>query len=148
MRTIFKAFTGLVTILLLFFVLGFCPQGMWDLSSLTRDWNRSLCTGRWSLNHWTSRAVSVELFLEISLPLFHSKGASQVAQTVKNLPAMWETRVWSLGWEEPLEKGRATHSSVLAWRMPWTEEPGGLQLLGLQSRTRWNDLHSRSAHWL
>ena len=46
---------------------------------------------------------------------------------VKNLPAMWETRVRSLGWEDPLEEGMATHSSILAWRIPWTEEPGGLQ---------------------
>ena len=46
---------------------------------------------------------------------------------VKNLPAMQETPVVSLGWEDPLEKGMATHSSILAWRIPWTEEPGGLQ---------------------
>ena len=51
---------------------------------------------------------------------------------VKNPPAMWETWVRSLGWEDPLEKGTATHSSVLAWRTPWTEEPGGLQSFGLQ----------------
>ena len=46
--------------------------------------------------------------------------ASLVAQLVKNPPAMWETRVQSLGWEDPLEKGKATHSSILAWRIPWT----------------------------
>ena len=51
---------------------------------------------------------------------------------VKNLPAMWETLVQSLGWGDPLEKGMATHSSILAWRIPWTEEPGGLQSVGLQ----------------
>ena len=51
-------------------------------------------------------------------------GASLVAQTVKNLPAMPETQVQLLGWEEHLEKGMATHSSILAWRIPWTEEPG------------------------
>ena len=56
--------------------------------------------------------------------------ASLVAQSVKSLPAMWEIWVQSLGWEEPLEKGMATHSSVLAWRIPWTEEPGGLQSMG------------------
>ena len=50
-----------------------------------------------------------------------------VAQMVKNLPAMWETQVWSLGWKDYLEKGMATHLSILAWRIPWTEEPGGLQ---------------------
>ena len=58
--------------------------------------------------------------------------ASLVAQTVKNLPAMQETPVQSLGWEDPLEKGMATHSSILAWRIPWTEEAGGLQSIGLQ----------------
>ena len=52
-----------------------------------------------------------------------------VAQTVKNLPAMQETQVEFMGCEDPLEKGMATHSSVLAWRIPWTE-PGGLQFMG------------------
>ena len=51
---------------------------------------------------------------------------------VKNLPAVQETWVQSLGWEYPLEKEMATHSSVLAWRIPWTEEPGGLQSMGSQ----------------
>ena len=55
-----------------------------------------------------------------------------MAQRVKNLPSMQETQVQSLDWEDPLEKGMATHSSILAWRMPWTEEPGGLQSMGLQ----------------
>ena len=55
-----------------------------------------------------------------------------VAQTVKNLPAMPETWVQSLGWKEPLEEEMATHSSVFAWEIPWTEEPGGLQSMGLQ----------------
>ena len=50
---------------------------------------------------------------------------------VKDLPAMQETWVPSLGWEDPLEKGMATHSSILAWEIPWTEEPGGLQCRGL-----------------
>ena len=50
----------------------------------------------------------------------------------KNLPAMQETQVWSLGQKTPLEKGMTTHSSILAWRIPWTEEPGGLQSMGLQ----------------
>ena len=51
---------------------------------------------------------------------------------VKNLPAMQKTGVQSLGWEDRLEKGMATHSRILAWRIPWTGEPGGLQYLGLQ----------------
>ena len=56
-----------------------------------------------------------------------------MAQLVKNLPAMWETWVQSLDWEDPLEKGMATHSSILAWGIPWKEEPGGLQSMGSQS---------------
>ena len=55
-----------------------------------------------------------------------------VAQMVKRLPAVWETWVRSLGWEDPLEKEMATHSSTLAWKIPWTEEPGGLQSMGSQ----------------
>ena len=55
-----------------------------------------------------------------------------MAQTVKNLPAMQETRVRSLDGEDPLEKEMATHSSIVAWEIPWTEEPGGLQSMGLQ----------------
>ena len=58
--------------------------------------------------------------------------ASLVAQMVKHLPAMQETRVGSLGWEDSLEKEMAIHSSILAWRIPWTEEPGRLQSMGLQ----------------
>ena len=58
--------------------------------------------------------------------------ASLVAQMVKNLHAMQETQVQSLDWEAPLEKGMATHSSILAWRIPWTEEPGGMQSMGSQ----------------
>ena len=58
--------------------------------------------------------------------------ASLVTQAVKNLPAMWETRVHFLGQEDPLEKDMATHSSILAWRIPWMEKPGGLQSMGSQ----------------
>ena len=56
-----------------------------------------------------------------------------VDQTVKNLPAMQEIWAHSLGWEDPLERRMATHSSILAWRIPWTEEPGGLWSMGSQS---------------
>ena len=56
--------------------------------------------------------------------------ASLMAYTVKNPPVVQETQVRSLGWEDPLEEGTATHSSILAWRIPWTEEPGGLQFMG------------------
>ena len=57
---------------------------------------------------------------------------SLVAQTVQRLPTMWKTRVQSLGWEDLLEKEMATHSSILAWKIPWMEEPGRLQFIGLQ----------------
>ena len=59
-------------------------------------------------------------------------GASLMAPTVKRLPTTRETQVRSLGWEVPLEKEMATHSSILAWKIPWTEEPGRLQSMGLQ----------------
>ena len=65
----------------------------------------------------------------IGYPL-QSSWAPLVAQLVKNLPVMQETWVWSLGWEDPLEKGKATHSSTLAWKIPWMEELGGLQSMG------------------
>ena len=64
---------------------------------------------------------------EIKLP---TSRASLVAQTVKSLPTMQETRVRPLGQEDPLEKEMATHSSIHAWKSPWTEEPGGLQSMG------------------
>ena len=60
-----------------------------------------------------------------------------MAQMVKNMPAMLKIQVWSPGWEDALEKGMPTHSDILAWRIPWTEEPGGLQSMGLQN-TRHN----------
>ena len=67
--------------------------------------------------------------------------ASLVAQTVKNLSAMLESQVWSLGWEDPLEKEMATDSRILAWRIPWTKKPGKLQSTGSQRvRHNWNDL--------
>ena len=72
-------------------------------------------------------SINVKVYQNVYL-----KWASLVAQMVKNLPAMWETWVQYLGWENPLEEGMATHSNVLAWRIPWTEELGGLQSMGSQ----------------
>ena len=69
------------------------------------------------------------------------KYASLVAQTGKNLPAMWETPIRSLDWEDPLEKGKVAHSSIPAWTIPWTEEPGRLQFMGSQSRTQLSNYH-------
>ena len=78
--------------------------------------------------------------------------ASQVAQWVKNPPAMQETQetwVQSLGQEDPLEEGMATHSSIISWRIPWTEEPGGLQPIGLQGiRHDWACTHTQHAIWI
>ena len=73
-------------------------------------------------------------------------GAPLVAQMVKNLPAMQETQFPLLGQEDPLEKGVATHSSVLVWRIPWTEEPGGLQSMGLQESDTTERLKHRHTH--
>ena len=70
-----------------------------------------------------------------------------MAHVVKNLPAMQEMLVRSLDWEDPLEKEMATHSRIHAWRIPWTEEPGGLQYVGLQSQTRLSSFHFRCP-WL
>ena len=82
----------------------------------------------------------VFVFVFPSLP-----GASLVAQMVRNLPAMQETQVQYLCWEDPLEKGMATHTSIPAWRIPWTKKPGGLQTTGLlKSQTRLSDYHFHS----
>ena len=67
-----------------------------------------------------------------SLTVWSVPWAFLVVEMVKNLPAIQENWVQSLGWDDPLEKGMANHSSVLAWRTPWTEEPGGLQSMGSQ----------------
>ena len=72
--------------------------------------------------------------------------ASMVAQMVKNLPTVQETWVQSLGWEESLEEVMATHSSILAWRIPWTEEPRGLQSMGSQ-RVRHNGEANTHCPW-
>ena len=65
-----------------------------------------------------------------------------MAQIVKNLPAMPETQVRSLGQEDPLEKGMETHSSIFAWRIPWTGEPGGLQSMGSHLKKNFNVVYS------
>ena len=67
-----------------------------------------------------------------------------VAQIVKNLPAIRETWGRSLSWEDPLEKGKVTHSTILAWRIPWPEEPSRLQSMGLQSQTQLSGFHFTS----
>ena len=70
--------------------------------------------------------------VELCSSLLNNMDLSCVDQMVKHLSTVWETQVRSLGWEDPLEEEMATHSSTLAWRIPWTEEPGGLQSMGSQ----------------
>ena len=84
------------------------------------------------------------MFLIYEYEIVHDLRASLMAQMLKNLPAMQETQVWSLGQKDPLQKGMATHSGILAWRIPWTEEPRGLQSTGSQSRTGPIDYHDSS----
>ena len=90
----------------------------------------------WSMiyNLMGLKLAKVNRIQSLAFSSFYSllQGASLVALSVKNLPAVQETWVQSLGWEDPLEKEMATHSSVLAWRIPRTEEPGGLQSMGSQ----------------
>ena len=81
---------------------------------------------------WGSVFVTLFLCLLFAWAVLHSLWASQVSQTVNNLPGVRETQVGFLGREDLLEKEMATHSSILAWRIPWTEEPGGLQSMGSQ----------------
>ena len=81
--------------------------------------------GRYHLSIWEL------LFLALEITQLTQR-ASLVAQMVKNLPVIQETWVRFLGWEDPLEKGMATHSSILTWRIPWTEEHGSLQSMGSQ----------------
>ena len=78
-----------------------------------------------SLNDQADKNNNIEILNKINR-------TDLVAQLVKNLPAVQETWVQFLGWEDPLEKEMAIHSSILAWRIPWTEEPGGLQSVGSQ----------------
>ena len=87
------------------------------------------------LSDMTSVFIALNLY-SIHVLRFNCLQAFLVAQTVKNVPAEQEARGQSLGWEDSLQKGTDIHSSILAWRIPWTEEPGGLQSMELQSWTR------------
>ena len=92
---------------------------------------------------WDSHGRAWKIIISLKKKNYHQlredkRGPSLVAQMVKNLPAMREIWVRYMCWEDPLEKGIATHSSILAWRIPGTEEPGGLQSMGLQRvRDNW-----------
>ena len=102
------------------FVITFLPRS----KHLLISWLQSLFVV--ILDPKTIKSITVFLFFPIYLPW-----SSLVAQMVKNLPAMQDTWVWSMDWEDPLKKEMSTHSSILAWRIPGTEEPGGLQSMRL-----------------
>ena len=91
-----------------------------------------------NLSSKMSSSITMLLFFFNGYVFLREEGASLVAQMGKNLPTVQETRVRSLGWEDALEEEMATHSSTLAWRIPWTEEPGGLHEV-TKSRTRLSD---------
>ena len=93
-----------------------------DLSSPTRDPTQVSCIGRQILNHWTTSEVLLFIYIYTNILL---SGSSENL-VVENLPVMQETWVLCLGWEDPLGKGVATYSGILAWRVPWTDEPDGL----------------------
>ena len=86
---------------------------------------------RWEVGRKFKKEKTYVYLCLIYVDVWH-KRASHIAQLVKHLPAMQETWVRSLGQEDPLEKEMATHSSILAWRIPGTEEPGGIQSMGSQ----------------
>ena len=137
-----------------------CIPGSWHgtrNSSLPADMNkavewlseaRGLVREDWKA--WLFACLATRAYkLSVSLGNLKKFWASQVALMVNNLPAKareQEMQVWSLGLEDPLEKGMATHSSILPWRIPWTEEPGGLQSIGSQ-RVDWRDLVHHKGGW-
>ena len=85
---------------------------------------------QWTIVHGVTKSWTQEPRHNEATNTFTNSWVSLVAQMVKNLPAMQETQVLSLGWEDLLEKGVPTHSTILVWRISWTEEPGGLQSMG------------------
>ena len=112
-------------------------------SSQPRDWTWVSCIAGRFLTDWANRefgfciltlypANILKAFISLGSVFIDNFGASLVAQTVKHLFAMQETRVRSLGREDPLEKEMATHSSILTWKIPWTSEPGRLPSMGSQ----------------
>ena len=108
------------------------PNSFWDIGKLSlfswSAWQR-WSSARISNNWWLVLKTELIVWIDLSC----TKSASLVAQMVKHLSAMQETWVQSLGWEDPLEKDLATHSSTLAWKIPWMEKPGRLQSMGSQT---------------
>ena len=104
------------------------------MTSIMELYNFLLWYNRWEElygQHWPFHRIIVKSLAIIKIPLF-TEICWLVAQMVNNQPATQETRFRFLGWKDPLEKGMATHPSILAWEIWWTEEPGGLQSMGLQ----------------
>ena len=106
------------------------------ISAWISSWHLKFSKLNWSHLHSSPLRTHPSLlhtdFYKIKSRFHFVTRASLVAQRLKRLPGMWETGVWSRGREDPLEKELATHSSTLAWRIPWREEPGKLQSMGLQ----------------
>ena len=108
------------------------PKEQWRIESWRHENHWGWCMSSWSKWYGLTKLVAERIMgREEIQELF------PVAQMVKNLPAMQETRVWSPGWENPLEKKLATQPNILAWKIPWAEEPDGLQSLG--SQRIWHD---------
>ena len=105
------------------------------------------------LQHQSSLTKGAKTKWQMDIEISKISGASMVAQLVKNLPAMQETWVWSLIWEDPLEEGTANHTSIRVWKIPWTEEPGQLQYMWSQRVGHdWATKHTArfqegSRHW-
>ena len=127
-----------------------CKSCIWEENRESSPWFMSMwmsektnlhmpsCAKKWALGKaWDSGGIplstlSMDVCVHVcTLPYVLWKGFPG-GSVVKNLPAMQETWVWSWGWEDPLKKGMVNHSSILAWRIPWTEEPGGWQSMELQ----------------
>ena len=126
------------------------PMFIEALFTRAKTWKRPKCplTDKWMKTTWsTCICVYMHIYTYICIPFAANWmdleiiiQASLVDQTEKNLPAMQEPRVWSLGWEDTLKNGRVNQSSILAWSIPWTEQAGGLQPMGLQTgRDNWDD---------
>ena len=99
------------------------------LPGKSHGWRRLVGCSPWC----GAESDMTERLHSLSLPIYCPLMRSRVAQRLKRLPAMWETWVQSLGWEDPLGKEMATHSSILAWRIPWMEDLGGLESHGWRS---------------
>ena len=98
-----------------------------NIKEKTEFWEKTLCFTYHS-GLFEKLEKNNQTYLQVTLFIL----TSLVAQMVKRLSTMWETWVWSLGWEDPLEKEMAIHSRTIAWKIPWTEEPGRLQPMGSQ----------------